>query len=133
MSLGLNVGKLAVGLLQQVNKNDTVTLRQWTGQTINLAGIATSAYVTTTGIKAQIQPIGNQELKHKNYYNDNGIYKKFYFVNKEDIKGLNRQIQKAGDYILWNGFAYKIMEYLENFESGWISIIGAQGIDETTP
>ena len=133
MSLGLNVGKLAVGLLQQINKNDTVVLRQWAGQTVDLSGIATSTYTTTTGIKAQIQPVGTQELKHKNYYNDNSVYKKFYFVNKEDVKGLNRQIQTAGDYILWRGFTYKIMEYLENFESGWISIIAVQGIDETTP
>lgn len=133
MSLGLNVARLSTNLVQQLNKNDIITLRIWTGQMVALSGRATPSYITTPGISAQIQPVGTQELLHKNYYNDNTIYKRFYFVNNDTVKGLNRQIQTAGDYIFWNGFSYKIVEYLETFESGWINVIGAQGIDETTP
>jgi hypothetical protein len=133
MSLGLNVARISTRLIQKLNKNDTITLLSWTGQSVDSSGDPIPTYVTTTGISAQIQPVDTQELKHKNYYNDNTIYKRFYFVNNNVIQGLNRQIQTAGDYILWNGFTYKIVEYLENFESGWINVIGAQGIDEITP
>ncbi len=133
MSLGLNVAKLSTNLIQMLNKNDTVSLRIWTTQDVDAAGSVIAEYVTTTGVSAQVQPVDTQELKHKDYYNDNSIYKRFYFVYNNTVQGLNRQIQTAGDYILWNGFAYKIVEYLENFESGWINVIGAQGVDETTP
>ncbi len=133
MSLGLNVARLSTNLVQMLNKNNTVSLRIWTAQSVDSAGSATATYVTTTGISAQIQPIDTQELKHKDYYNDNAIYKRFYFVYNNTVKGLNRQTQTAGDYIIWNGFEYKIVEYLETFESGWINVIGAQGINETTP
>ncbi len=133
MSLGTNIARLSTRAIQKVNKNDIVSLRMWTGQTVDSSGTVTSGYATVTGISAQIQPVDTQELKHRDYYNDNAIYKRFYFVNNEVVKGLNRQTQTAGDYILWNGYSYKIVEYLENFESGWINVIGAQGIDETTP
>lgn len=133
MSLGLNVARLSTNLVQQLNKNDIIALRSWAAQSVDGAGGSTPTYTTTVGISAQIQPVDTQKLKHKDYYNDNTIYKRFYFVNNNVIKGLNRQIQTAGDYILWNGFSYKIVEYLETFESGWINVIGAQGVDEITP
>lgn len=133
MSLGLNIARLSTNLIQQLNKSDIVALRTWISQTVDNFGTSVPNYVTTAGISAQIQPVDKQELKHKDYYNDNTIYKRFYFVNNNTVKGLNRQIQTAGDYIIWGGFAYKIVEYLETFESGWINVIGAQGIDETTP
>ncbi len=133
MSLGLNVAKLSTGLIQRLNKNDIISLHVWTGQSVNAAGKAGPSYATANGISAQIQPVDNQELKHKDYYNDNAVYKRFYFVNDNIVRGLNRQVQTAGDYIFWGGFSYKIVEYLENFESGWINVIGAQGVDEVTP
>lgn len=133
MSLGLNIARLSTRLIQKVNKNDLITLYTWTGQSVDSSGEATPSYTATPGISAQIQPVDTQELKHKNYYNDNAIYKRFYFVNNNVVKGLNRETQTAGDYILWDGYTYKIVEYLENFESGWTNVIGAQGIDEITP
>jgi hypothetical protein len=138
MGLGLNIGRLSTNLIQQLNKNELVTIKIWVEQIIDDAGTAVAVYSTITDINAQIQPVSNQlsnnqELKHRNYYNDNTIYKRFYFPYNNPVYGLNRETQTAGDYILWNGYSYKIVEYVENFESQWLHVIGAQGIDETTP
>ena len=131
--LGINLGKIAIDAIQCINKNEFVSVQIWQQQVIDDSGYGTSSYLTLNNISAQIQPVDTQKLMHKDYYNFNSVYKVFYFTHGEVINGLNRQIPTAGDYIFWRGLSYKIVEYPENYESNWIQVIGAQGINETTP
>lgn len=92
---------------------------------------------TQVNMFAQIQLMGrsssagNQKLIHKDYYQHNQIYKKFY-VSYNNLTGLNRNIGTNGDYIIWNNLYYKIVEVIYNFQSGWVLCIGCESSDFTS-
>lgn len=108
-----------------------ITLNIFASVTIDNAGHAITTYTTITGIKAQVQLQNNQKLMHKDYFNANKIYKKFYLPSY-NLTGLNRNISTAGDYIICQGLYYKIVEVEENYQIGWVGVIGCESTDEVT-
>ena len=106
-----------------------ITLNLFQAATIANDGSATTTYTTVSNITAQVQLENNQRLMHKEYYQQNTIYKRFY-IQSTDLTGLNRNLNTAGDYIVLQGLYYKIVELPQNFQTGWVKVIGAEDTDK---
>lgn len=126
----MNLLDIAQPLIDNVVPNQAITLNIFQKTVNSSAGKPVTTY-TTISTNAQVQPVSNQKLEHKDYYNQNGIYKKFY-LNSNTLTGLNRNINTAGDYIILAGLYYKIVEVVEPYGTGWIMVIGCQSSDETS-
>jgi len=87
-------------------------------------------YTVINNITSQVSLANNQKLTHKDYYQQNIIYKRFY-IQSNTLTGLNRNISTAGDYIVCQGLYYKIVEVLANYQTGWVEVIGAESSSET--
>jgi hypothetical protein len=127
----MNLFALNRSLINMVVPDIAITLNLFNGNNINSSGIVTSSYTTFNGLLAQVQLENNQKLMHKDYFQQNKIYKRFYIANSS-LTGLNRNINTAGDYILMQNLYYKIVEVKENFQVGWIMLIGCESTDKVT-
>lgn len=127
----MNLLDIAQPAIDNVVPNTAITLQIFGKTTMSDAGKPNSTYTTITGLNANIQPMSSQKLEHKDYYNQNGIYKRFY-LNSNTLTGLNRNLSTAGDYIITGGLYYKIVEVVEPYNTGWIMVIGCQSTDNVT-
>ena len=128
----MNLELIISSAIQTIVPKQLITLNLYNSSTIDDAGAATTTYTTVDNILAQIQLSDKQKLEHKDYFNQNTIYKTFY-IQSYTLTGLNRNIGTGGDYIIINssGLYYKIVEVIENFSVGWVNVIGAESTDET--
>lgn len=122
----MNVNYLASSCLQATYNTMQVQYYQYTGQN-NVMGTVTPTYALPITLDANIQLVDKQKLKHHSYYQETTIYKAFW-INLDTITGLNRNIGTGGDYFIHNGFKYKIVGVENEFNTGWILVICAQGV-----
>lgn len=127
----MNLLDIAQPYIDNVVPNMPITLHIFNKTTMSTAGKPTTTYTVLTGLNAQVQPMSNQKLQHKDYYNQNGIYKRFY-LNSNTLTGLNRNLNTAGDYIILQGLFYKIVEVVEPYNTGWIMVVGCQSVDDVS-
>lgn len=127
--MNLNLHDLVNPLISSIVNNQSITICvPVTTQDANFNIVNTYTQVTTL---AQIQLANNQKLIHKDYYQHNQIYKRFY-INSNTLTGLNRNIGINGDYIIWNNLYYKIVEVNYNFLTGWVNVVGCESSDFTS-
>jgi hypothetical protein len=117
-----NLNNIVSGVLNEVNPIQAIWLKLFKGQT-NRAGEITATYYDEMKSSARIQNENAQNLQHINGLNLTKIYKRFY-ISKCDLTGLNRAYLEAGDYITWCGQAYKIVAVNEDFNTGWVAVVG---------
>ncbi len=124
--MNLNIHDIVNPLISSLVNNQSIIIGMPAqSQDVNFNIINTYTEITTW---AQIQLANNQKLEHKDYYQQNKIYKRFY-VNSTTLTGLNRNIQTDTDYIIWNSLYYRIVEVNYNFQTGWVNIVGCEDTD----
>lgn len=122
----MNLHDIVNPLISSIVKNETIKICiPTTSQDANNDII--TIYAETT-IKCQIQLTNKQHLQHKDYYQHNQIYKRFYMSNGQ-LTGLNRNLGTNGDYIIWNNLYYKIVEVVYNFQTNWVHVVGCETTD----
>ena len=125
----MNLHNIVRPLITKVTPDLPITLNIFNGNVVDLNGAVTTSYTTISGIKAQVKLENNQKLQHKNYFNATKIYKKFYLPSAS-LTGLNRNISTGGDYIILQNLYYKIVEVNENYQVGWIGLVGCESTSE---
>ncbi len=127
--IGLNLHNLVNSLIASIVQNQNIIIcTPITSQDADNNIINT---YTQIGATCQIQLANNQQLKHKDYYQQNQIYKRFYIAN-DQLTGLNRNIDASIDYLIWNNLTYRIVEVNYNFQTGWINLVGCESSDFTS-
>lgn len=120
----LNVNYIASTALEATYDRVPVQLYTFLSQ-MNTLGIMTVTFNAPFTIHANIQLANAQELQHIDGYNATKIYKKFW-INDDQLTGLNRNISTGGDYISFNNLIYKIVQVIDNFHTNWIKVIGVE-------
>lgn len=124
--MNLNLYSIAnIAITSIVDNQSIIIALPVISQDANFNMITNYTQINTT---AQIQLADNQKLEHKDYYQHNGIYKTF-FLNSTNLTGLNRNLGTNGDYVIWNNLYYRIVEVIDNFQTGWVQIVGCESTD----
>jgi len=121
---GLNIHRLVGSTLQAVTPLHDVVIKSFAGQTKDDDCNWIPSY-TDIPAKARIQLENTQTLQHIQSLDLTKIYKRFY-IEINQLTGLNRNISSGGDYIQYNGLYYKIIEVKYNFETGWLAVVGCE-------
>ena len=121
---GLNIHRLVGSTLQAVTPLHDVIIKSFTGQTKDDDCNWLPSY-TDISAKARIQLENTQTLQHIQSLDLTKIYKRFY-IEINQLTGLNRNISSGGDYIQYNGLYYKIVEIKNDFSTGWFSVVGCE-------
>lgn len=121
---GLNIHKLVGTSLQAITPLHDITIYSFTGQTKDAECNWVPSY-TDIAAQARIQLENTQKLQHIQGLDLTKIYKRFY-IEINQLTGLNRNISSGGDYIQHGTLFYKIVEVKYNFETGWLAVIGCE-------
>lgn len=114
----MNVNYIASTALQATYSQVTVQIYIFMGQT-NTLGALTETYATPLSAQANVQLMTNQQLQHIEGYNQTKIYKNFW-INNDQLTGLNRNITTGGDYLNLDGLIYKIIGVQNNYQTDWV-------------
>lgn len=114
----MNVNYLASSALQATYSTITISIYIFTGQT-NTLGTITKTYASPITAQANMQLMTNQQLQHIEGYNQTKVYKNFW-INNDQLTGLNRNISTGGDYLTWNGLTYKVIGVQNNYLTDWV-------------
>ena len=128
----MNIYSLIQDCITQISPNSAATVKIFNGTTVGYGGEVVADYTDTVIDNVQVQLENNQELEHKFYYQINKIYKAFY-MSTNVLTGLSRQLQTNGDYIVHKNVSYKIVEVIDDFNSGYICVIGCAGNSADAP
>lgn len=124
--MGLNVNYIASGSLQATYDKVLINLRLFLAQTNTLGSIA-NTYTNLDNIYANMQLANKQTLQHIEGYNQTKIYKSFW-INNDQLTGLNRNISTGGDFVIWNNLYYKIIEVQDNFLTDWVLVHAVESV-----
>lgn len=116
----MNVNYIASSFLQAVYQKVQIQLFLFLSQT-NLFGIVQTQYSLPINIDANVQLMTNQQLEHVDGYNQTKIYKNFW-INNDQLTGLDRNINTGGDYLTQNNLVYKIIGVQNNYSTGWVLV-----------
>lgn len=122
----MNINYLASGCINSIFRIVKAQYYEFIAQ-INIMGIITPQYANPITLNVNIQLVDKQKLIQIDNYNRTTIYKAFW-INNDQISGLNRNINTGGDYFEYQGLKYKIVGIENNFANGWICIYCAQGV-----
>lgn len=114
----MNVNYIASSALQATYSTVTVQIYIYTGQT-NTLGTLTETYADPISAQANVQLMTNQQLEHIEGYNNTKVYKNFW-INNDQLTGLNRNISNGGDYLTTGGLTYKVIGVENNFKTNWV-------------
>jgi hypothetical protein len=115
--------------IQEIVPYHDIKIYTYSGQT-NAKGVVTATYADPLVTTAGVQLENVQNLKHIDNINLTLVYKRFYVLSSV-LTGLNRNLATGGDFIVMDGFKYKIVMVKENFSTGWVCIVGAEDGDYT--
>lgn len=114
----LNVNYIASTALQATYDMVPIQVYTFLGQT-NTLGTITETYNEPISVMANMQLMTNQQLQHIEGYNQTKVYKNFW-INNDQLTGLNRNITTGGDYLIWNSLVYKVIGVENNYLSYWV-------------
>lgn len=121
---GLNIHKMLSPALNCITPLHPITVKYFAGQTKDSECNWIPSY-TDIAANARIQLENTQKLQHIQGLDLTKIYKRFY-IEINQLTGLNRNIGSGGDYIQYGTLFYKIVEVKYNFETGWLAVIGCE-------
>ena len=124
---GLNLHRAINSTLNALTPVRPITIKIFTGQTHDAEYNVIPNYSDYPAM-ARIQLENKQNLQHIVALNLSTIYKRFY-IQIDYLTGLNRNISSGGDYIQYGTLFYKIVEVLDQFETGWVCVIGSEGTE----
>ena len=122
--VSLQLGKIVqFSGLQASNPLQNVTWYAYGSETVDDAGLATQTY-TQTVLQARVQPTSHNLIAKYNLEFGH-VYKTFYVLT-DTVQTTNRNISTAGDFILYNGLYYRVMQIPDEFDTTWQQVIGMQ-------
>lgn len=116
----MNVNYLASSALQATYSVIPVQWYAYSGQTNTLGTLAVT-YASPVTLNANVQLMTRQQLRHIEGYNQTKIYKNFW-INNDQLTGLNRNISTGGDYLTYDNLTYKIIGVENNYSTDWILV-----------
>jgi hypothetical protein len=127
---GLNLELMIKPIINTIVNRKPVQLYIYTGQTVGANGVVARNYAAVINTTAQVQHATPRMLEHINNIDITKIYKDFR-IQSSTLTGLNRNINDSGDFIIMNSLYYKIVGFPENFDTGWVWVIGCEspGVD----
>jgi len=128
----MNINFIASRALTPVYPIVQVEVHTFSGQT-NFLGAVTPAYNDPFIVDANIQFSSrgsgafksSETLIYKNGYNVTEIFRDFW-INKEQLTGLNRNISTGGDFLVLDNLKYKVVGVDEKFRTGWVLLTCVQ-------
>lgn len=121
---GLNIHNMVGTALQCVTPTQPVIIYAFAGQTKDSDANWIPSY-TEINTTARVQLENKQNLRHIESINATTIARRFY-ISINSLSGLNRNLSNGGDYLLFDGLYYKIVEVPYNFQTGWFCVVGIQ-------
>ena len=120
---GVNLHDVVRGLITSIHPDENCILYQANGQ-INNRGVITAIYLEPQEIKANIQPLDAQALKHLERVNDTKASEQIFVYSNLDmpVNGIQRMpILRSGDFIKrQDGTYWLITNVLEDWSwDGW--------------
>lgn len=114
----MNVNYIASSALQATYSTVPVAIYTFLGQA-NVMGTVTPTYNAPVNVMANMQLMTNQQLEHVEGYNQTKVYKNFW-INNDQLSGLDRNITTGGDYLIWNALVYKVIGVENNYHTNWV-------------
>lgn len=141
----MNLHGTVRAVIPSVNPDVLVSYLANTGPTTNTAGKQTAGYAAPVTVRAQVQPITNEDLRKYNFLQAQGIYRAVYLFG--DIEGIVRSAQKGGDLLKFPPSqapgttvrTWLITKVDETWTSdatqggGWCRVIVTQQLDPNNP
>jgi hypothetical protein len=121
----MNLGAIVKSTIGRVNPYRQISIYVYAGQVVDENGDVTVSYQPPFTTLANVQPASNQDLKLIQSISLTSIYKTFYILST-NLTGLNRNLSTGGDYIVLDGLKYKIVQVPENFNTGWVNVLGIE-------
>lgn len=125
--LGMNLHDLVRGAIPPLHPDEPVLLVQSTGSG-NIRGVMTPQYADAVSVKAQVQSVGNDDLKAMNDTWRTEIQRKAYLYSQTPAglvpQGINRPLARGGDLLRRaDGSWWLVAALMEDFSaSGWVSV-----------
>ena len=114
----MNLHEIVSSAISSINPFQEITIISRGGYMVNDFGEQVVCKDKETKVMADVQPVSAEDIQFINNYNQSSVYKSFYV--SEDVHGVNRQLAKAGDLIIWNGNTY----YITSLKEGWYDTCG---------
>lgn len=129
----MNLHSLVRGAITTLHPDETVTLRQSTGQQ-NVRGRITPVYAPAQVVSAQIQSLGQNDLAQVEQTSSTKIDRKAYLyapVQTMPPQGIVRPLARNGDMIQRSdGTWWLVTAMIEDFTvSGWVCVGITQQVD----
>lgn len=120
----MNINSIASRALTPVYPIIQVSVHTFAGQ-VNYLGTVTPSYNEPFIVNANIQFSRPERLRYVRGYNESLIYKDFW-INEEELTGLNRNISTGGDFLVFEDLKYKVVDVDEKFRVGWVRLTCVQ-------
>lgn len=126
-ALGLNLHDLVRGAIPALHPEETVLLVQSTGSE-NIRGVVTPQYADAVQVRAQVQSVGNDDLRAMNDTARTEIQRKAWLYSQTPAglvpQGINRPMARGGDLLRRaDGTWWLVAALMEDFSaSGWVSV-----------
>ena len=126
-ALGLNLHDLVRGAIPALHPDEMVLLIQSTGSE-NIRGVVTPQYADAVQVRAQVQSVGNDDLKAMNDTARTEIQRKAWLYSQTPAglvpQGINRPMARGGDLLRRaDGTWWLVAALMEDFSaSGWVSV-----------
>lgn len=126
-ALGLNLHDIVRGAIPALHPDETALLVQSAGSQ-NIRGVVTPQYADAVQIQAQVQSVGNDDLKAMNDTARTEIQRKAWLYSQTPgglvPQGINRPLARGGDLLRRaDGTWWLVAALMEDFSaSGWVSV-----------
>jgi len=125
--LGVNLHDIVRVVIPALHPDEDVLLVQSTGN-VNVRGVVTPTYADAVQVQAQIQSLGNDDLRALNDVSRTEIQRKAYLysetVNNLPPQGIIRPLARGGDLLRrTDGTWWLVAAMIEDFTaSGWVCV-----------
>lgn len=125
--LGMNLHDLVRGAIPPLHPDEDVLLVQSEGME-NIRGVVTAKFAAAVLVRAQIQSIGNDDLRAMNDTMRTEIQRKAWLYSTTTAglvpQGINRPLARGGDMVRRaDGSWWLVAALMEDFSaSGWVSV-----------
>lgn len=115
----MNLRGIANAVTTSINPNITVTIKKSNGFTVGAGAKQVPAYITTTGVKAQMQALDGNDLNQMDGLNITGTLRALYVYGS--LSGTIRPTGQGGDLVTIDGKDWLVVRVLESW-TDWCKV-----------
>lgn len=109
--MALNLHGVVRGAINAVNPDQSILWRQSTGKTTGASGLTTPTYTDVPDVKAQVQALSGDDLRHTDFISQQGVKRAVYLFG--NVQAINRPDALGGDLLVFP-------EVLGGFPKNWL-------------